>query len=264
MHGYAAGMRLLATMKDVPTPAPAPAPSPAPPTDPPTTYDIDFSKMDTPQKAAVMPSLNPAVVATIANGVFASMAANQLMPINIQLALGASTPATLQYNLVPADKGVSIAGQGQIGGVPFQEKWTVDEKGQAFHLDGTLGDAKECLTLTVDQKTNAAHVDGKIGDVEVHQTLSQGGTSQNPYLIADGTLCAGSNSKDAVALHQEVKLDPSNPNQPRLTVNGNLGDKPIQVVVTETATDKSMVVHGEGNIGGTAFKLDNTMGLKKH
>jgi hypothetical protein len=247
MHGMTAGLRLLGAMNDAPAPPPAPAPAP----EPPSCCDIDFSKIDTPEKAALLPALNPTAIVAVAAGIAASMSANSTAPVAVAFMLGANTPANLTCTLAPGGQIPSLDVTGKLGAADFHESWKVDEQAQALHIDGQIGESAEQLTVTADPRAQIAHVDGKIGDVEVHQTLSLVGDGDNRFLRADGSL-------GAVAFRQEIRPDMSDPKNPKLEVTGMLGDKPIQSTISASQVDnQTMAIHGEGTIAGNAIKVDS-------
>lgn len=212
--------------------------------------DIDFSKIDTPEKAALLPVLNPAALVTVAFGVMRGMLHNNLYaPIPLQLSMGTSTFGNVTYQ--PASSPDSLSAQGQLGGAAFQETWTRDDNAHVIRVCGQIGASKEDLTIAQMDKGGA--VSGKIGDIDVAQALTFGTKEDEPLVMADGAL-------GTVRFHQEVvRLDSSDIRQTVVGVKGMLGDKPIQTEVRATATRKSLDVHAEGTIAGTTFKMDSVL-----
>lgn len=259
MYGMQTGMKLLQAMgSDGPAPAPTPAPAPVP-DPPPPPVDVDFSVMDTPEKAVMLPILNPAALATLLGGAMVAGSDTPSKPVDVNFTFGASTPGKVTYQIIADNKNPSLVAKGQLGGADFNEKWMLegqDASSYRLHVMGNIGAYAEDITVTPDQKQNVFHVDGKIADMELHQNISKGGTDQNPYVIADGTL-------GGVALHQEIRPTAQDPNNVSVNVTGNLGDKPIQSSVSASpdTSAKTLVIQGQGNIAGTDFTVGTSVAL---
>jgi hypothetical protein len=262
MSRFSAAAKMVKVMDD---PTPAPTPTPAPPAAP----DIDFSKIDTPEKAALTPALNPAIIVAAAATFAASMGGNGAMATAVQLAMGSSTTGSLNYTVFAdqATQSVGLKGAGMLGDQPFAETWTLNTQNQdpsqpILNITGTIGNNAENLAVSVDQQAQVIKIDGNVGDVDVHHniTFRQGPNGDNPTVIVGGTM-------GGVALYEELAavVDQSNPNQAGLNITGTLGDKNIsnslQAQVQNPNDPKSMAVNfnASGNIAGNNFNMTGSI-----
>src|SRR5947209_2567341 len=93
--------RNLSATREQPQPAicPMPQPEPQPAICPMPMPDIDFTTIDTPQKAALLPALNPTALAAVAVGLMASMSGGAAAPIAVNFAFSQTTTGTVTYSL---------------------------------------------------------------------------------------------------------------------------------------------------------------------
>lgn len=246
MYGLQTGLNLCKVMR-----ADAPAPTPAPP-----SADVDFTTLDTEEKAILLPTLNPAALGVLLGGVSA-LTAPGAQPVNVSFQFGKSTPGQVSYQVVQDNKSPGLIAKGNLGAADFNERWSVEEPNGKLqlHIMGNVGAYAEDLVITPSPKERVFQVDGKIGNFALHETLSPAGSDQAPYLIADGTL-------NNIPLHMEVRPDGSNPNAIALTTTGNLGDRAIHSTVATTTANGAVVVSGQGNIAGTDFTVSTSVPAK--
>jgi len=237
---------LKSVKRDDPTPTPAP---PAPPDPPPS---IDFSVVDTPKKAAMLPILNAAAMLVNAQIMMQAVQGGFAVSSALTMKMGDNTQAAITHTLDPQTPAVN--GQGNMGSAPFQETWNLSGDGAAINVAGSVGSSAEAIAFTI--ADDGAHLDGKIGDLELHQTISQQGDGDDAKLVFDGTL-------GDQKLRQELSIAQADPNSPpTINVVGKLGDDDIAFSETITdAQDTSLTLAGQGNIAGTPLSVTHTLAI---
>ncbi|MHB2019225.1 MAG: hypothetical protein ACYCW6_19930 [Candidatus Xenobia bacterium] len=233
--------RPFAVGRDNPTPAPAPP-------------DIDFSTIDSPAKAAVLPALNPVTLLTLVQTTAQAAQAGFGLSSAISGNLGASTAASMNYTMADPST-ATLSGHGTFGAAAFQESYQFDPT-QGLLISGQIGNSAESLKLSDGQ--DGTHIDGTIGSVAVHEVLTNGGDDQNPKILIDGTL-------GGQKLHEELCNKPSSdPNgSPTLHMEGTLGSQAITLDENVTAQqDNGATLSATGNIAGVAVNLQHSLQLQ--
>jgi hypothetical protein len=206
----------------------------------------DFTKIDTVQKACLLPALNSVVMSAL----YGSMTpGSALVSAALNMYFNGVTGASLNYSANPSAN-VLLQGQGQIGNAAFNETWTAQKDG-SIQIEGTIGDSKELLTIKSDNRF--WHLDGQVGSVEVHQRgfVVLGPADRDDRYVLDGTL-------NDSPYHSSLYLrSPELVSYGYLETSGNsmrlLGSPPMQ--------DGSVGVSGQGFVGGTYVALNGTLNV---
>lgn len=244
-----------------------PAPTPAPPPD-----TLDLSKIDTPAKAALLPTLEPAVQLGVFTGLVMSLAGS---------ATGAAMPVVMHVATKAADKSLNVTytldasaqsplnASGDYAGLSTATTLTVDPMNLNATLNEALGSPDHVSKLTVgyDSKKNALTATGKLGDVDVDLTVGAVGEKlQN----ITGYHVAGTIGGQAYCLNSSFEVAPNakgdDVNLPaKICARGKLGDQDISKDYTLSAnTDPSNpVVHisGSGTTAGIAQQVQVDISL---
>ena len=237
-----------------------PSPDPVPPegSEPPAEGEaIDFSTIDTPQKAALLPALNGASLAvnlaTLQAEAKWEIVVTSLQQATLNNAMGESVR---MQGASSKDSVVSLSGSGQLGEVPIEETWTLNKDNGVLTIEGTIGYSHESLVLHgADDGTQV--LEGTIGDVAVREVFRR----DDGLLALDGTL-------GGVEHHQAVKIDEDRmPMQPplvfkdALVVEGTLGDAPITLHVDAVCPQHvpAVTYAGTGSIAGVAVESNQTL-----
>lgn len=256
-----------------PGPQPALAPSPAPPADihggfaggayyhrsepapaPAPSADIDFSNIDSPAKAALLPVVNATTLLITAQAFNAAVNANLALDSALSMTIGASQKADVNYSVIPQFGGsdpstLTMQAAGAMGNAPFKEDWTFNPLEGYVSIDGIIGGSQEALKLTETDHGN--RLDGTIGKLAIHEVISGQGEDDDFRIVWDGTL-------GDQKIHQELgwKAD-----DPVIQVNGTLGDAPITMdtVVTPQPDKINLSVSAQGNIAGTALSYTQSV-----
>lgn len=233
-----------------PAPQPPPQEPPAPPQDP--EPQIDFNKIDCPFKAVLLPTINPAILAsTFAGLVTASMTG---APAAAALALVFdSTPGSLQYSFDPNSPESMIKASGTLGEAAYTENWAVNQETGAITITGNVGESAQELTLTQDEEQNCMFLTGTIGDVAVNQRIfsvaSESGDEARNRLVIDGTV-------GGRAYHQEISLGEEDG---VLINNGYIHTSDLSGTVMNSGTDEGQSTMAAGDMAGVAFGLEATL-----
>ncbi|NDD27586.1 MAG: hypothetical protein EB084_04890 [Proteobacteria bacterium] len=218
---------------------------------------IDFSTIDTPQKAALLPALNGASLAvnlaTLQAEAKWEIVVTSLQQATLNNAMGESVR---MQGASSKDSVVSLSGSGQLGEVPIEETWTLNKDNGVLTIEGTIGYSHESLELHgADDGTQV--LEGTIGDVAVREVFRR----DDGLLALDGTL-------GGVEHHQAVKIDEDRmPMQPplvfkdALVVDGMLGDAPITLHVDAVCPQHvpAVTYAGTGSIAGVAVESNQTL-----
>ena len=225
---------------------PQPAPlegSPAPPVD-----SVDFSTIDSPTKAALLPLFNASALVNLLENLGDALDANQPLDCTLDGSIGA-TP--LHGTFTMADPSSATAEQqGTLGTVPYHETWLTDPASGVITITGDIGATHEALTLAATDE--ATHIDGTIGTLAVHQSITAEADSQSARFIFDGTI--GDQS-----MHQVLTFAPGPAHGLRFEADGRLGDAPIHVTSGRTVSEGVTRVEGQGVVLGTAVTFTEQM-----
>lgn len=153
--------------------------SPIRPNSAPPPRVLDFSVIDTAQKAELLPVMNVEVNVFNLETMGASAAYKLDVNTDFEQYIGGLNrrPAEVgvQYSLHAGSN--ALQAQGTVGGVPLKETWTMAKDGTTT-IVGTVGATPENLVWTFDRKTHSSHLDGTIGNLQIHKTLPRKGTWQ--------------------------------------------------------------------------------------
>lgn len=232
--------RLLATRTAVARQADDPSPAPPP--------DIDFSTIDTPQKAALLPNVGFAAFVMNQNSLLAALQNGLDMKASVQMTVGGSTPMNLNYQYTNSK--LQMQAQGTFGNVPVTETWTVDPEQLTMTITGTIGNTPENLVYAIKQGDATYHLDGNVGDIPVHEALD---VPADTEMTCTGTL-------GDQPLNQTLTILNAGTQKPAtLHVEGTLGTAPILSDETVTSTaNLQLNLTGQGNIAGTPMQISQS------
>ena len=267
---------LAATRQGAATQTAAPAPQPAAAAEP--TDTLDFSRIDTPEKAALLPAYEPALQLGLGGGIagafleaaFAGFGGGgqAVAPVIVNVmthAAGHTMQATYTINL--SDKKIPVTGTGSVGTYAFTDaiaqppdnatqtssrgsigpnatlaQFGYDEKDKALHVHRQDGDVKSDLAFTL-----IPPPEGKLGFQGVHEEGNIGGQA---YIMDIRSSDLPTDLKDANTCH--------------VSAIGKLGNANIiknYTVSTPTpysSGNKHIIVniHGTGTVAGIPQEID--------
>lgn len=208
-----------------------------------TSPDIDFSNVDSPAKAALLPSINAATFQFMSKEIAKAVRIGQPFSQSLHGTFGQSTPIDLTYQSTDDQ---SVAVEGTVGGQNLTETWRMDEHG--LTIDGTIGSGcKEHLVVT--RQTDGRHVDGTVGTLELHEIIDGLGENVN------GTI-GGERIKQTVTTQGMDGYIATH-------VEGSLGSSAIKYDDRLADTDDGFTLTGNGVIAGTRFEMTQTMAYFK-
>lgn len=235
--------------KDDP-PAPAPAPTPAPgPTDP--TPDIDFTNVDTPEKASLLPALNATSLLITVQALSDAGQGGLALTSALQMTLGQSTQANVNYQMSDPST-LSMSGTGTYGNAQFSENWAINPNDGSLSITGNVGNSQQALKMT--GADDGTHIDGTIGSMDVHEVITTQGDGDDAKLVWDGTV-------GGKTIHQELSIKPDANQNPVVHVEGKLGDAGISTDATATssADQNTLNLNGQGTIAGNAIQYNHSI-----
>lgn len=264
----------LKSIKTEQPPAPDPNPPLPPVPDPPEPGPdvLDFSKLDTPVKAALLPANEPAVqVALVAGVLFAVMAGGMsgAVPlITLDLASKSADKAmNVSYNFDLKDQESPLTASGSVADQDYSDKLAVDEGSQSASLVGNVGDNQTKLTLSADQNTGSLTVSGQMGDVaqSLTYTAIKGpkGNDDIRGLHTEGNI--GGQAYTADLLFAEGAKKAAQGEEAKMTFRGKLGDADISKDYTLKAqqipTGLNLIINGSGTTAGVPQDVSVNMNL---
>lgn len=216
------------------------------PNDPPP--DIDFSDIGTPEKAALLPALNPESFYFTMKAITLASNAGAPLHASFQMSLGKNTPANVDYNMaapsaggVKKDGPITLNGSGKFGSAPFKETWTINDNG-SIQIKGVIGKSTEELRVTPSIKgiQVVGHIHGEHGFVDVHELITQPALGMR----WDGSI----GGKPMYAMRTINNDGPS----PIVSVRGSLDNRQISTdaTVTNDADGTGFSLSSQGNIAG--------------
>ena len=218
---------------------------------------IDFSTIDSEQKAALLPALNGAslavMMATLQAEAKWKVAVTSLQQTTLNDACGGTVRC--QGTSSTSDE-VSLAGGGTLAEVPIDETWTLHKDNGVMTIEGSIGWSHESLVLHGGDNGTQV-LEGTIGEVAVHEVL----TRSEGLLTMDGTL-------NGVEHHQAIHINEDQmPLRPPLvipgviTVDGSLGSAPITLSVDAICPEHMPAVTyaQTGSIAGTTVSTNHTL-----
>ncbi|MBT9588059.1 hypothetical protein IV102_32280 [bacterium] len=248
------------------TEAPQPAVCPRPMPD-----SIDLSSIDTPQKAAQLPILDPSFQLGLAGGIAATIMAAMgggtapQMQLNYQSQTGANqTNLTYSADINAQQTGASpLTVSGTHNGQAVSGGLVIDDAAQALTWKAQFGTSQEAYSFGPGGTQQAPELvlKGMLGSVEANLNFSVLGDVQNPnpdtiqgYKVS-GTLGGESyesttlfNLNPEVATMQQPPAQGQNVNIGSITTTGHLGQLPIdkQYTVEAQMSDTSIVAVASG------------------
>lgn len=220
---------------------------------PPDSADsaIDFSRIDTPQEAALMPALNAASFLLHLNAITSAATGHFGVTSSVQMAMGEKDEARIDYKM-PDPSTLTYEGRGTMAGLPIEETWTYDSELGGWSIGGQIGERFENLLLT-QNPDGSLFLHGTVDHVKVVETITQ---------QPDGNTVTFSGRIGSDNLQQTLTFGFDDRGYETVHVEGALGGRPIsfnQSVQPDGALVKSSV--GEGLIAGTPVHLTNQMTL---
>ncbi|MBM3463156.1 MAG: hypothetical protein FJX76_13720 [Armatimonadetes bacterium] len=149
-------------------PQACPTDPPAPPTD-----GIDFSELDTAEKAALLPILEPGVQLGAVAGLLMAMAgamsggAAPTVSMAVLTKLNADQDCSVTYQIDANQVDSPVSGAGAIYGQYAGATSTVDAAAGTGTLNEFVGHSQSSLTFKLDEEKEALTASGKIGSVDV-------------------------------------------------------------------------------------------------
>jgi hypothetical protein len=212
----------------------APPPGAAPTTPAP---DIDFSVIDTPQKAMLLPALAANTFELLLNTTsIAGTSGVTSFNAALSMTMGSATSAAIVHSDT-APTTLTLNGQGTMGNAAFSETWQFNDQG--LSIQGTIGSSQENLMVTAGD--DGLHIDGAIGSVEVHELLTVEGEDIDQKLIWDGTV-------GGEKIHQVRSYVDEGRGLVHDHVEGSLGTLPIsydQHITSDDANGISFATQGQ-------------------
>lgn len=212
---------------------------------PPAGDTVKPHHIDSAQKAASLPALNAAVVASIVPYAIAASIGGSAMQASLHLKLG-DTQGDVVYRMDdPAHP--SLQAVGSLDDHTFKEFWTVDDDG--LHIAGSYGASTESLRVAGDG--DGYRLDGTIGDYAVTQHITW--KTADHTLTVDGTL-------GGLPYHQTVSID-NNPSMPEVNAQGALGNDAIKIgwMAMPHHANNTVDVSADGQLIGQPFEMEGTV-----
>lgn len=205
---------------------------------------VDFSSIDTPEKAVLMPILNPAILSATLAGIFLSTMTNGPVSAALSLAFN-DTRGELQYTCT----GEGASATGQIGGLEYRESWTLDREKRQMLVEASLGETRMQMTITPGSQ-NAAQARGQIGDLKLIQVI--GGKSDMSSVSANGRLGGQTLGVNLAAREEERDTY-------LLSVNGAVGQAPLSQEIKLSQAGEGFAIEASGAMAGTDFRLSGSL-----
>lgn len=232
-----------------PAPTPDPQPAPAPPSE-----SIDLSSIDSPEKVAQLPILEPAfqlaMTGAVAAAIFSAMGGGAISPaitVGMGSMLGDSAMIGAEYKFDLNNQQSPISSEGVVasesGETPMAGSLTFNEQAQTVEWNGTIGNNAEKLTfrLNEDQANPGINMSGQVGSVPLNLNFSLLDSMeqlQNNPTQAQGYAVSGTIGDLPYKVENRFSIDEANlPTEPpaigqeitlgSMTSRGNLGDKEI-------------------------------------
>jgi hypothetical protein len=262
------------------TPQPAVCPRPM-------SDSIDLSSIDTPQKAAQLPILDPGFQLGLAGGIAATIMAAMgggtapVMELNYQSKSGANeTNLNYAADVNAQQTGASpLTVSGTHNGQPVSGGLVLDEAAQALTWTAQFGSSQEAYSFGPGgtQQVPELVLQGKLGNVDANLSFSVLGDVQNPnpetiqgYKVS-GTL--GGEAYESTTLFQinpetfAMQQPPApgqNVNVGTVSTTGHLGQLPIdrQYSIDAQMTDSSIVATATGGGVNAGINSQSTTTLK--
>lgn len=257
--------------------APARAEQPAPPAPPapaPQPDTLDFSKIDCPVKAALLPINEPALQLGLAAGVMFAVLAGAhggaIPLITLELASKSADKLTnVTYSLDLKDQQNPLSVSGDVDGQAVSDSFSLDEKSQTAKFSGAIGASKTELSLGLDEDTQALKVSGKLGDVDVNLSYSAimdpNGKDGLRGLHTEGTLGGQAYSVDTRFDTQKLTRGGSKDEPAKMTVRGKLGDADISkdytISTNQMPSGAEIDVAGSGTTAGVPQEVNMKLTL---
>lgn len=218
---------------------------------------IDFSTIDSEQKAALLPALNGASLAVMMATLQAEAKWNVAVTSLQQETLNDAMGASIRCQGASTDSSeVLLSGSGTLGEVPIEETWTLHKDSGVMTIEGTIGYSHESLVLH-GADDGSQVLEGTIGDVAVREVLRR----DEGEMHLDGTL-------NGVEHHQAVKIDEDRmPLAPPLVfgdvivVDGTLGSAPIRLNVDAVCPQHvpAITYAAHGSVAGVTVASNHTL-----
>lgn len=246
-----AQLPLFSAVRDnQPAPPPPQPQPPAPQPDP--EPQIDFSKIDCPYKAVLLPTINPAIVATTLTGLIAASMTGAPCQAALAMAMG-NTPGELTYSFDPNDANAVVKGTGTLGEAAYTENWAVNQETGAITVSGTIGESTQELTFTQDEEQNCMFINGHVGDLAVSQKLfvveSETGDDSRSRLVIDGTI-------GGRAYHQELTVDGQDDQGSLIGSSGYINGSDLNQAWVASSTPTGQNTMAVGDVAGVQFTLN--------
>jgi hypothetical protein len=242
---------------------PGPQPAPAPVQD---NADVDFSNIDTPEKALQLPIMDPAYQLGLALGAVATAFGGAFgMPLGAMVGGEfSSNGETVSQTLTTIDKDLNISTFSVMGdGIETEPQITLGLDEQAMTYKNNFGGTKVDLTWTLNQEDESLMMTGRIGDVEADLRYTGDADEESGLMHIEGTLGG-----------KEYVLDTSISEMPemgedafKMKAEGHLGGQAISKTyqaVTESSEEEMYAMielSGQGEVAGYQQTIELMAGV---
>ncbi|HEY4002933.1 MAG TPA: hypothetical protein VGO93_28935 [Candidatus Xenobia bacterium] len=198
---------------------------------------MDFQTIDTPQKAALTPSVM-AVSQLWAGDLMEEgpPPAGRFSSANLKMGIAGQPPGFGITYVINADRPNHMNVLGTLGDAVVDEQWDSDPKDGSIHITGHVGSSAESLTISsVDG--NWSKFDGTIGNQQVHLALS--GPPGHASIAWDGTM-------GGTPMHEELQFGATG-----WHFSGAVGASGTDLDVSiKAGPGKEKIVTGTGTVAG--------------
>lgn len=159
--------------------------------------ELDFSTIDSVQKAALLPSTNLELTNMTLGGLGATLYERVDTTATLVETIGNTTNANITYTSAVGSP--TTRGEGVIGNAPVHETWSFNDQGKTI-IDGTIGNSTEHVEWKYDIRGSS--MDAVIGSIEIHKT-GKTDPLNAAHTTWDGTILDRSTGK-STPLHEET------------------------------------------------------------
>jgi CARDB len=212
-----------------------------------TAAELDFTHIDTAQKAAVLPALIPPMMLTTLAGMAYASQDRDSYDVGIQMSLGQASTANLSYHMSADPQHHELRGEGSFAGQATQESYLLD--GSGYHITGHLGSNDEQLSVTGAEGNRT--LAGTVGSVPVQAAIV--GNPDGNGSTLDGMF-------KGVPVHEVLTQLPVPNGLPTLHLEGHVGNEPVLADETITIGDQEgIVLHVDGVIAGVPVHYEHSV-----
>ncbi|MBI3928052.1 MAG: hypothetical protein HY319_21090 [Armatimonadetes bacterium] len=251
--------------------APAQQQPPAPPSD-----SVDFSKIDTPAKAAALPALDPAVQLGLAAGVAAMIMSAMggggmpLVTLDVLSKTG-GIESSANYTLDGKNEANPVSVSGDFAGQALSGGLVINEQEEKIGWVGQIGSSPEEIQFAgMDEEKQTVNLSCKFGDIQGNLSFSPLPAQEGPVEYAgykiEGDLGGTPYSTETTWKLPDMQEPPQDGRlEASFSTVGKLGDadirKDYQLVAQMTGSGVVVDVNGSGNVAGIPQEVQATLTL---